>query len=559
MRRHSLIWPAAIAILPLLGVATPVPQKPAPLIRPVVPTADRSAGNKVFLENAEELRKAPDDSFMVVVRNVVFTKGPMIMKCDSAHYYPDTESMNAYGNVSMEQGDTLFIFADELDFDGPTEIATLYADPGKKVELINRDVKLETDVFVYDLAVDIGYYEVGGQLTDPGNTLVSLKGEYIPSTKEANFYTDVHLNSRNATDTLDIFSDTLYYNTATHVAEIYSPSEIINRRGTIYTTRGVCNTDSNYSILYDRSMIVTSQGQTLTADTIYYDRARMYGEAFGNMIMTDTAHHAEVRGQYGFYNEATDSTFVTGRAMLAEYSQGDTLFLHGRYIETFRAFDTIRIKEDTLRAVPASERIDTSHVAVVYPRVRFFRSDVQGVCDSMRFTSADSTLRMYINPVIWSEDRQVHGNIIEMLLNDSTVERITLPDQGFTSQHIEGDHYNQMSGKEMVAYFVDGDMRRLDINGNVEIILYPEESDSTINKIVNAESSFLRGYFRNRNAESIKLWPETTGKATPLFLAKRSQYFLAKFKWFDAIRPRSPHDIFVIPDEMEEMMRAAGR
>lgn len=113
-----------------------------PVIRPQIPSADRTSG-RVFLERADRLRKATSDSFMVVVGNVVFTRGPMIMKCDSAHYFPDTESLDAFGNVSMEQGDTLFVFADELAYSGPEEIATLYANPGKKVRLINRDVTLE--------------------------------------------------------------------------------------------------------------------------------------------------------------------------------------------------------------------------------------------------------------------------------------------------------------------------------------------------------------------------------------------------------------------------------
>lgn len=559
MRKGSFFIVMLMLALPAL-VAWAVSQRPAaPDIRPMIPSADRSAGNRVFLERADMLTKHPEDSFMVLVGDVVFTKGPMIMRCDSAHYYAESESMDAFGNVSMEQGDTLFVYADELQFDGNTEIATLYADFGRKVRLINRDVTLETDIFIYDLGIDLGYYEVGGSLTDPSNTLTSRYGEYAPSTKEANFYTDVHLNSRNNSDTLDIYSDTLYYSTATHIAELHAPSEVVNARGTIYTRLGIYDTDNNRTTLFDRSTIVTSQGQTLTADTIYYDRTDGFGEAFGNMVLTDSAHKVEIRGNYGYYNELADSSFTTGRAQLLQYSDSDTLFLHGRYIQSFRDFDSTLVKADTVKGIAEHLKIDTTHIAVVYPRVRFYRRDMQGLCDSMRFTQRDSTLRMYINPVVWSDDQQIFGNVIELLLNDSTIERATLPDQGFAAQAIEGDHYNQLSGKEMVAHFVAGEMRRLDINGNVEIIMYPEESDSTINKIVNAQSSFLTATFRGRTTEYIKLWPETTGAATPLFLAKKSIYFLPKFKWFEGMRPLSPTDIFIIPPAMEELMLEAGR
>lgn len=533
----------------------------APVFTPQVPTADRAAGNRVFLEHANVLRKTDMDSFMILVGDVEFSKGPMLMFCDSCHYFPETESMEAFGNVRMEQGDTLFVYADELVYDGrpEAEIATLYADLGKKVRLINKDVELKTDVFVYDLKLDLGYYNVGGELTDASNRLTSLEGEYLPSTKEANFYTDVHLNSRSQSDTLDIYTDTLYYNTALHIAELNAPSTIVNARGTVYTRRGVYLTDSNICMLSERPVIITSQNQRLIADSVYYNRNAGYGEAFGNMELTEIDNKAMVCGDYGFYNELRDSSFVTGHAVIKEYSEGDTLFLHGRYIQTFIELDSTLYAADTIAGIPESLKVDTCHVAVIYPRVRFFRSDLQGVCDSMRFTRRDSMLRMYVNPVIWNQEQQIFGNVIELHLNDSTVDRAILPEFGFAAQQIEGEHFNQISGKKMTAYFIDSDLRHLDIEGNVEIIMYPQEADSTVNKLVNAESSFLAADFLNRVAKKVKMWPDTNGKATPLFMAKRSQYYLAKFKWFDKLRPVSPEDIFVVSDAMEEVMSTAER
>lgn len=553
MRRLSFFALLALLLVPMLIAAVDTPRRP--VIRPQIPTANRNSG-RIFLERADQLRKATSDSFMVVVGNVVFTKGPMIMRCDSAHYYPDTESLDAFGNVSMEQGDTLFVYADELSYSGPDEIATLYAAPGKKVRLINRDVTLETDVFNYDLAIDLGYYDMGGRLFDKQNVLTSGRGEYVPATKEANFYDRVHLNSESPDDTLNIFTDTLYYNTATHIAELNSPSRIINFRATIFTTNGVYETDSDRTFLYDRSLIVTPEGRTLCADTIYYDRNSGIGEAFGDMVLTDSARRAAAYGKYGIYNEKADTSFITGRALLSyvQDDSDDTLWVHGRFIRTMPVYDSIHVEEDTIAKIAAYTRVDTTHAAVIYPRVRFYRSDLQGVCDSMLFTDRDSTLRMFTHPVLWNEDRQVFGNIVEILLNDSTIERVTLPDQGITVQHIEGDHYNQMSGNEMVAFFEDGQMRRLDINGTVELVMYPEEADSTINKMVNAQSSYLSALFRGRTTERVKMWPQTTGVATPLFLARKANYYLPKFHWYEGVRPLSKDDVFVIPEEMEVLM-----
>lgn len=507
-------------------------------IRPTVPTANRYQPGKVFLEHADRLSldsRNPD--YQVLNGNVLFRRGDMFMSCDSAYFYDKIGSLQAFGSVKMEQGDTLFVFADELNYDGTTELAILYANPGKKVRLINRDVKLETDIFQYDMGIDLGYYEVGGVLTDKQNRLESLQGEYSPTTKDAVFSTGVVLTSPSENDTLKMYTDTLLYSTATHIAEIICPTEIVGKDGVIYSSSGIYNTDTGISDLYDRSTVKTSNGNTLTGDTLFYDRNKGYGEAFGDMVLVDSAHQSTLKGDYGFYNELTDSAFVTGRALAMEYSRVDTLFMHG----------------DTIQAYTLHE--DSTHVTNVYHKVRFWRVDVQGICDSLSFHERDSVLYMYRHPIVWSGKRQIFGNEINLHLNDSTVDWALLPDFGFMAEHVEEELYNQLSGKVMKAFFEDSDLKHLDVDGNVIAIMVPQENDSTYNKIVNMESSFLKADFNKRAIERAVIWPEVTGNVTPLFLAKKSIFYQPKFKWYESVRPKDKDDIFVVPPEMEALLQ----
>lgn len=507
-------------------------------IRPTVPTANRYQPGKVFLEHADRLSldsRNPD--YQVLNGNVLFRRGDMFMSCDSAYFYDKIGSLQAFGSVKMEQGDTLFVFADELNYDGPTELAILYADPGKKVRLINRDVKLETDIFQYDMGIDLGYYEVGGVLTDKQNRLESLQGEYSPTTKDAVFSTGVVLTSPSENDTLMMYTDILLYSTATHIAEIICPTEIVGKDGVIYSSSGIYNTDTGISDLYDRSTVKTSNGNTLTGDTLFYDRNKGYGEAFGDMVLVDSAHQSTLKGDYGFYNELTDSAFVTGRALAMEYSRVDTLFMHG----------------DTIQAYTLHE--DSTHVTNVYHKVRFWRVDVQGICDSLSFHERDSVLYMYRHPIVWSGKRQIFGNEINLHLNDSTVDWALLPDFGFMAEHVEEELYNQLSGKVMKAFFEESDLKHLDVDGNVIAIMVPQENDSTYNKIVNMESSFLKADFNKRAIERAVIWPEVTGNVTPLFLAKKSIFYQPKFKWYESVRPKDKDDIFVVPPEMEALLQ----
>lgn len=557
-RRFSGLLLSAVAALAVAASSIPslVPLKPDPkpvstlpadtsAIAPSIPREDRHAGNRVFLERADRLFATERDTFQILVGDVMFRKADMFMYCDSAHFYGDN-SLRAYGNVRMEQGDTLFVYADSLTYDGPSELAVLYAYPGKKVRLINRDVMLETDEFFYDLAIELGYYEAWGTLTDPSNTLTSVEGEYSPSTKDANFYNRVHLNARGESDTLDIFTDTLNYNTDTRLAVLSCFSRIVTADGVIFTSNGVYNTATNTGDLYDRSLVVTEQGNTLTADTLFYDRDAGFGYGYGNMIITDSARSVTLHGDYGFVNQLTDSAFVTGHALAKEYGSGaDTLYLHGDTIRAFKVYlPELPLTDST--AVAA----DSTHYLVVNPRVRFYRSDLQGLCDSLTFIQIDSMLYMDRHPVVWSDNRQIFGNEITVHLNDSTADRATLPRFGFMAEEIEPGYYNQLTGREMIAYLENGTLRHLDVNGSVQAINFPEEADSTINKVASLESSYLAADFGEKTIERLKVWPQVSGTVTPLYLAKKSIFFLPQFKWYASLRPTGPDDVFNVSEEM---------
>lgn len=508
-------------------------------IKPTIPSANRHTEGRVFLERADKLLmdEKVSTEYQVLIGNVQFRKGDMFMFCDSAHFYEASSSLNAFGNVRMEQGDTLFVYADELDYNGADELATFYGDDINPVRLINKDVELETYTFYYDIASNIGYYDNEGKITDAENQLTSGYGQYSPDTKDAEFREHVVLNDIEEKD-FRMTTETLLYNTGTHIARIISPTTIVTDSATVYSSNGIYNTDMGFSELFDRSLIVTEGGSTLTGDTIYYDQKAGFGEAFGNMVLTDSVRQTMLEGNYGCYFEKQDSAFATNRARILEYSKGDTLYMHG----------------DTIRSYVLHD--DSTHVMTAYPRVRFWRVDIQGLCDSLSFMERDSTLYMHRHPIVWNEARQIFGNVIYVHFNDSTVDWAKLPEFGFTAEHVGEEFYNQLSGKEMLATFVDGNMRRLDVSGNVEVVLLPEESDSTINKIVNSESSFLTADFSAgpMQVERIKMWPDVTGTATPLYLAKKSIFYLSNFQWYEALRPKDKDDIFNIPPEMEALL-----
>ncbi len=560
---------AVVAFLAATAFATALlPVKDNKPIKPIVPTINRYQNDKVFLEQADELRMNEGDTFQILNGNVVFRRADMYMYCDSAHYYDQSESFEAYGNVRMQQGDTLFIYADFLDYDGKQELAMLTMDdPMDSVRLINRTTKLTTPVFFFDRKQQRGYYEnVGGVLTDRLNRLESINGEYFVNTKDANFTGQVILNSRQRNGDLLMTTETLYYNTFTHLARLVSATDIYNADGRLYTSNGTYDTRLGLADLYDRSLVVTKTEKTLTGDTLFYDRINGFGEAYGNMVITDRINKMTLTGDYGFYDEVIDSAFVTGNALATEYSKPDTIFMHGDSISAFIDVKEVPVDSlgnilDEIKDSTEVEMVDdTTHYVIVHPHVRFFRKDIQGLCDSLTYVQEDSMLYLDVHPVMWSglvnapSTRQIFGGTIHVHFNDSTADWAYLPQSGFVAEAIEGDFYNQLSGKEMKAFFVNQDLKHLDVKGNVQAVFLPQENDSTYNKITNIESSFLAADFNNRQLEKMKLWTQTNGTVTPLYLAKRSLYYLPQFKWYEHLRPLSPEDVFSYPEGMDELL-----
>jgi lipopolysaccharide export system protein LptA len=465
------------------------------------------------------------------------------MYCDSAYFYESTNSLEAFDNVRMEQGDTLFIYGDKLFYDGNIQLAKLR----KRVKMVNKqatqrpdslkDVVLTTDSLNFDRRTNVGYYFEKGKIVDGDNTLTSTFGEYNVNSKLAIFNDSVKLDNPQFVLT----SDTLHYNTESKIATILGPSVIESDSGTIYSSRGWYNTATDMSLLLDRSQVV-SGNRILIGDSISYDKANAFSEVFGNMILLDTAQMITLEGQYGYYDEKTEFAFATDSARLMEYSRGDTLYLHG----------------DTLQVIT----IDSTYRQIkAYYGVRFYRVDVQGVCDSILFNTRDSVLYMYTDPVLWNEAHQIYGDTILVHMKDSAADYAHIFQFAFASQELYPSYYNQLKGNDMVAYFSGQSLRQIDVSGNVESIFYPlEEGGGAMIGLNQTKSAYLTVWLQENKWEKVKIWPEASGTMTPIPDLNPSQKTLKDFYWLDYLRPVDKDDIYhIVKRKTGEMPKRSNK
>lgn len=475
---------------------------------------------KVYLEHANTLSfdKAIKADAQILNGDVCFRHDSSYMYCDSAYFFEETNSLEAFSNVRMEQGDTLFVYGDYLFYDGNTQIAYLR----ENVRMENGQVTLFTDSLNYERIPNIGYYFEGGLIVDSLNQLSSFYGQYSPATKLSVFNDSVRLENPDFT----LYSDTLHYDTESKVATILGPSIIVSDSGTIHTSRGWYDTMNNTSLLLDRSQ-VESGDKILIGDSIFYNRDTGMGEVFGNMSLIDTTQQVTLEGDYGYYNEQTGYAFATDSARMLEYSQGDTLFLHA----------------DTLQMIT----VDSAYREIkAYYGVRFYRTDMQGVCDSMQFNTRDSILYMYTDPVIWNENYQLYGDTIAIYMNDSTIDHAHVIQFAFAAQHIDSTYYNQLKGNDLKAYFEGQELRRIDVTGNAELNYYPLENDGSKVGMNNAKGASLSMWIKDNKLERMGIYTGTSGTLTPIPDLNPDQKMLKDFYWFDYMRPKDKYDIYQV-------------
>lgn len=465
--------------------------------------------------------KAINPDAWILVGNVRFRRDSMYMYCDSAHYFQKQNSFQAFGNVRMEQGDTLFLYGDYLDYDGDVNIARVR----NRVRLVDKNSVLTTDSLDFDRNENLGYFFENGTLTDRESTLKSYYGEYDVDTKEALFHFDVVLEHPD----FKMFSDTLRYNTESKMATILGPTRMYNDDSEVYSERGRYNTASKHAFLLDRSVIYNDD-KDVTADSIFYDMDKGYSEVFGNIVYNDTVNRNMLSGEYAFLDEVVDSAYVTGHAVVTDYSQRDSLFMHA----------------DTIWAVSYNVDTDSLYRKIkAYHKVSAWSKSMQAVCDSLVFDSRDSCMTMYRDPILWNEGVQLLGELVKVYMDTATIDWVHVINQTLYVEPLDSSNYNQIKGKEMKFFFNEGKLREMQVIGSVDIVFYPIDSDSTYIGMNTTTAGTAIAYVESGQVEKVVVPKESKGVLYPMSQRPDDKKFLDTFAWFDYVRPQSKEDIFI--------------
>ncbi len=447
--------------------------------------------------------------------DVVFEHGGAKMYCDSAYFYSDRNALDAFSNVYINQGDTVHLYGDFLNYDGNTKLAKVR----EHVKLINKETTLTTDALDYDIAEGIGYYMHHANIVNVENHLESEIGHYYTRDKLFDFQKNVVVINPDYT----IYSDRMKYNTETKITYFNGPTEIIGDSNYIYCEKGWYNTQTDISEL-EQNALVQNTTQTIKGDYLYYEKLTGYGMARKNVQIIDDEQSIVLTGEEAEYQELIDYAMITDSARFIQIAEEDSLFMHA---------DTLLTDLDTAGA---------KQVRAFYG-VRIYRSNLQGRCDSMVYSTSDSVIRMYHEPVLWSEQHQIKAKYIEIHTEHRQAKTMYLYNAALIISMEDTLKFNQVSGKNMVCHFRNNEIYRIDVSGNGQSVYYPKDSDGVIgaNKAICSDMVI---FMKEGGVESINMLKDPDATLYPLEKAPEEEMKLKGFAWLEALRPMSKDEIF---------------
>lgn len=190
-----------------------------------------------------------------------------------------------------------------------------------------------------------------------------------------------------------------------------------------------------------------------------------------------------------------------------------------------------------------------------FRNVKIYRSDFQTVCDSMTAISTDSTIHLYIDPVLWNENNRITSDVMDIFTENQQLTRAEFIGSPMMVSQLDTTHYNQVAGKTMTAYFFNNQIYRNDVNGNAQTIYYMQDGEPVeITMMGVIESGEISFFIEDKQVVQITYRGDPVYNFYPMDKIPPTQDIRLKgFKWEGARRP-SQAEVFdrrIRPSERE--------
>ncbi len=460
-----------------------------------------------------------------LIGNVAFKHEGVFMYCDSALLFSKESRFQAYGHIHVKQGDSLNMFGDSLHYRAKEKHCKIWGN----IRMIEKDMQLVTDSIQFNVKENKAWYNGGAVITSTksGNKLTSKKGVYHSKSKQMFFSEDVKLEG----EELNLDADTLEFITSTEIAVFHGPTVIRTKDMTSYCEKGWFKTKEEDAFLH-KNTFVHSKEHLIYGDTISFKQKSGDGFALGNIRLKDTLNDLIISGGKSNFNLNEHYYEVTRTPLLTKILEKDTLFIYG---------DTMQAKQDTL---------NNKSWLRVFHRVKYFKTDLQGKCDSIYYSEEDSLMYMLGNPIVWSEGHQMTADTVKVKMIDNKIEEAWLIGSCFLVSKADTVGFNQVKGKLIHAIFKDEKIQKAIVTGNGQTNYYAGEKDKETQEIKkykgmnHTDCSDIIIYFNQEDIDRITFITKPDSVFYPMDKINPKTKFLKDFRWITEGRPQNKNDIF---------------
>ena len=480
---------------------------------------------KIIIENSDfvDMNQTEIPGATVFTGNVRIIHNGVKMYCNKAYHFKDENYVKAFGNVQMNQGDTITMNSRYAEYNGDKELAFATGD----VILRSPESTLTTDTVYFDKKNQEAFYNSYGTIRNKENTLKSKSGRYYVDQKKYKFTTAVTVTNPESnikTNNLD------YYENSGH-AYVFGPSTITNKGNVIYTENGFYDTTNNIGKLSKNSKI-TLDNKIIEGDDLYYDRNKNYSRGINNVKITDTINNVIATGHYAeLYRNATtkkDSMILTKRALVKTLVEKDTLYMHGKKI---------------IVSGPQEDRVIRA-----FNNVRFYKSDMSGKCDSLHSNNKTQLTKMIGKPILWNNENQMTGDIMHLIGNNETqkLDSLKVLNNAFIIQKdsLSKNGYNQIKGQNLYGKFFEGKLKEVDVVKNAEVIYYMYNDANEFIGINKTVCSKINLELEENKINAITFFKDTDSHIYPESEFPENARKLRGFLWRGDERILSKDDIF---------------
>lgn len=480
--------------------------------------------NLLEIKKANLLRGA--EGFERLLGDVFMKHQSSLIYCDSAHFFRDSNRAQLFGNVRIvDEVDPITTTSRYAEYNGNTKIAKLR----DNVVFKNEETTLYTDFLDYNRATNIANYFNDGRVVDSVNVLTSVRGRYEVNLERITFQTDVVLVNPDYT----LKTNYLIYLTVPKTAETKGLTNLVSSEGnTLDAEQGSFYNTQNKQFTFYKGTIETETSR-VKAEELFYDEGKMYYEGKEDVRVFNKEREVEVFGDVGQYWEDRSYSLVYGNALVRKYFEKDTLYMIS----------------DSLVSFDSEE--DSSSYLLAFKGVRLVKSGLSGISDSLAYNYSDSSIRLFDDPVLWNEKSQISSDKMEFYLVNEVLDRAYMETDAFAITQDTLFNFNQMKGRKMTTYFVDGNIEKLHIEGNGESLYYALEADTLTQGINRTLSSTVTLTFDEGAIDRVAYTIKPDGRFIPVQEVDIENSRLEGFLWRVEERPsKAGIDLWRKPEEI---------